>query len=271
MAKIIIKDLHVTVEDEKILNGVNLVINEGEMIALLGPNGHGKSTLLHAIMGNPKYKVIQGNITMDGKDVLSMSVDERSKAGVFLAMQHPSEIAGVNNSDFLKACLNARSDKPVPLFKFYKELDLAYKAMGIPFELATRNLNEGFSGGEKKRNEILQLKVLKPSVALLDEIDSGLDVDAINVVSEVIKEEKNKGMSFLVISHYARLFNLIKPTRCVVLINGEIVVDGGVEIIDKVDKQGYDWIKTELGIKVQKFITKKPTSIGTCITKEVLK
>ena len=209
MKELVIKDLYVSVEDKEILKGVNLTINSKETIALLGPNGHGKSTLLAVLMGNPKCVVTSGSILLDGEDVLSMKVDERAKKGIFLAMQYPSEVPGVVNSDFLKAAINSRREKPIKLFEFYRQLENASKKVNIPMEMANRFLNEGFSGGEKKRNEILQLLLLNPAFAMLDEIDSGLDVDAINVVASVIRELEETDMSFLVVSHYARLYQLI--------------------------------------------------------------
>ena len=272
MKELIIKDLHVSVEDKEILKGVNLTINANETIALLGPNGHGKSTLLAAIMGNPKYKVTQGSITLDGEDVLSMKVDERARKGVFLAMHYPSEVPGVVNADFLKAAINARRENPIKLFEFYRSLESASKKMHISMDMAQRFLNEGFSGGEKKRNEILQMLLFNPDLSMLDEIDSGLDVDALVCVSDAIKECQQKGMSFLVISHYARLYQLIQPTRVAVMINGKIAVEGGKEIIDRIDTQGYEWIKYELGIEIEKEDNSmNKTSIGVCATREATK
>lgn len=270
MAKLIIKDLHVKVRDtdKEILKGVNLELQEGETLALLGPNGHGKSTLLGAIMGNPRFIVTEGSISLDDEDVLALTPDERSKKGFFLAMQNPSEIPGLNSSDFLKAALNARREKPMTLFQFYATMQKAYEEMGIPLEMSNRNLNEGFSGGEKKRNEILQMRLLKPAIAMLDEIDSGLDIDAMNVVAEAVKKEQARGASFLVISHYARLYHLINPTRAVVLVNGKIVVEGGPEIIEKIDSKGYEWIKRELGISIEKDGDEYASaSIGSCAVK----
>ncbi len=270
MSELVIKDLHVSVADGKeILKGINLTLKQGETLALLGPNGHGKSTLLAAIMGNPRYKVTSGSIELDGEDVLSMSVDQRSKAGLFLAMQYPAENPGVNSADFLKASMNAHREKPMKLFEFYNKLKGAYKEMGIPFEMSNRNLNEGFSGGEKKRNEILQMKLLAPKFSMLDEIDSGLDVDAINVVSKAIVDEQKKGCGFLVVSHYARLYDLINPTRVAVIVNGRVVVEGGPEIITKIDTLGYEWIKAELGITVEKELdaSMNTVSIGACATR----
>lgn len=272
MNELVIKNLHVSVEDKEILKGVNLTINPNETLALLGPNGHGKSTLLAAIMGNPKYKVTEGSITLDGEDVLSMSVDERSRKGIFLGMQYPSEVPGVVNSDFLKSAINARREKPIKIYEFYRMMESASKKMNISLDMAQRFLNEGFSGGEKKRNEILQMLLLKPDLAMLDEIDSGLDVDALVCVSEAIKEmQETTNMSFLVISHYARLYSLIKPTRVAVMINGRVVLEGGVEIIDKIDSQGYEWMKYELGIEVAKEDKNmNQVSIGTCATRDAL-
>ena len=272
MKELIIKDLHVSVEDKEILKGVNLTINANETIALLGPNGHGKSTLLAAIMGNPKYKVTQGSITLDGEDVLAMKVDERARKGVFLEMQYQSEVRGVVNADFLKAAINARRENPIKLFEFYRSLESASKKMHISMDMAQRFLNEGFSGGEKKRNEILQMLLFNPDLSMLDEIDSGLDVDALVCVSDAIKECQQKGMSFLVISHYARLYQLIQPTRVAVMINGKIAVEGGKEIIDRIDTQGYEWIKYELGIEIEKEDNSmNKTSIGVCATREATK
>ena len=272
MSVLKITNLHASVEGKEILKGVNLTISEGETVALLGPNGHGKSTLLNVIMGHPKYEVTEGSVFLDDVDVLSLSVDERSKLGLFLGMQLPVEIPGIINSDFLKAAVNVRREKPISTYNFYKLLDSATKELKMPFDLATRSLNEGFSGGEKKRNEILQLELLKPKIAMLDEIDSGLDVDAMQVVADVIKKEQAEGRGFLVISHYARLYDLITPTRAVVMINGRIVLDGGPEIFKRIDQTGYEFIKTELGINIEKEdIEMNKVSIGTCAVKESIK
>ena len=266
-----IRNLHVYVEEKEILKGVNLKVNKGETLALLGPNGHGKSTLLAVIMGNPKYRVTEGEILLDGVNLLDLTIDARSKAGVFLAMQYPSEVPGVVNADFLKAAINAHREKPVKLFEFYRELESASKKMNISMDMAQRYLNEGFSGGEKKRNEILQMLLLKPSIAMLDEIDSGLDVDALVTVSKAIIEMQNSERAFLVVSHYARLYGLINPTRAAVMINGKIALDGGPELIERIDKDGYEWIQYELGISVKKEDTQMNTvSIGTCGVKDAL-
>ena len=272
MSTLTIKNLHAEVDGKEILKGINLTINEGETVAVLGPNGHGKSTLLNVIMGHPRYKVTEGSIYLDDKDLVPMTTDERARAGLFLGMQSPSEVPGVINSDFLRAAVNARKEKPISTYQFYKLLDAAIKEVKMPFDLATRSLNEGFSGGEKKRNEILQLILLEPKIAMLDEIDSGLDVDAIQVVADVIKKEQEKGRGFLVISHYARLFDLIKPTRAIVIVNGRVVIDGDAEVIKRIDTTGYEFIKTEMGIEIAKEEPNMNTvSIGSCAVRESIK
>ena len=272
MSTLVIKNLHAEVDGKEILKGIDLTINEGETVAVLGPNGHGKSTLLNVIMGHPKYHVTQGSIFFDDVDLLKLTTDERAKIGLFLGMQNPSEIPGVINSDFLRAAVNAKSEKPISTYQFYKVLDKATKDLKMPFDLATRSLNEGFSGGEKKRNEILQLMLLQPKIAMLDEIDSGLDVDAIQVVANVIKQEQAKGRGFLVISHYARLFDLIQPTRAIVIVNGKVVIDGDPSNIKRIDQTGYEFIKTELGIEIQKEENNMNTvSIGSCAVRDAIK
>ena len=272
MATLKIENLHVEVEGKEILKGVTVSISEGETVALLGPNGHGKSTLLNVIMGHPRYVITEGKMYLDDVDITTLSTDERAKLGLFLALQNPPEVPGVINSDFLRAAVNARREEHLSTYKFYKLLDSAVKEVKMPFDLATRSLNEGFSGGEKKRNEILQMILLEPKIAMLDEIDSGLDVDAIQIVADVIKKEEEKGRGFLVISHYARLFDLIQPTRAIVMINGRIVLDGGVDLIKRIDQTGYEFIKTELGINIEKEEAKmNDVSIGSCAVRESIK
>lgn len=269
MSKLVIKDLHVSVADKEILKGLDLTIDEGERHALMGPNGNGKSTLLAAIMGNPKYTVTQGSIELDGKDVLSMEVDERSKAGLFIGMQYPSVISGVTNSDFLRSAINARQEKPVSLFKFIKDMDKAIASLEMKPDLAHRFLNDGFSGGEKKRNEIIQMMMLKPSIAMLDEIDSGLDVDALRIVADaIIDSQKETNMGLIIVSHYARFYEYLKPTHAHVLIDGQIVVSGDADLVEKVDSQGYEWIEKEYDIKAVKE-TRKPITLGACGAKKV--
>lgn len=268
MSKLSIKNLHVTTkEGVEILKGVTFDIEENESVALLGPNGHGKSTLLNAIMGSPHYVVTEGEILLDGKNLLEMTVDQRAKCGLFLGMQLPAEVPGVNNSEFLKAALNARNEKPISFYEFYKKINSACEELKIPFEMTQRNLNEGFSGGEKKRNEILQMNILKPSMIMLDEIDSGLDTDAISLVSREIIKAQERGATLLLISHYARLYDLVKPTKTIVLVNGKVALVGGPDIFKRIDQDGYEWIEKELHIKIEKE-QHKVISLGTCATKE---
>lgn len=246
-----IKDLHVQIEDKEILKGVTLTINTNEVHAIMGPNGTGKSTLAAAIMGHPKYEVTSGSVTIDGEDVLAMAVDERARAGLFLAMQYPSEITGVTNSDFLRSGVNARREEgdEISLMKFIREMDSKMNTLEMDEDMATRYLNEGFSGGEKKRNEILQLMMLKPKFAVLDEIDSGLDIDALKVVSKGINEMRGEGFGCLIITHYQRLLDYITPDKVHIIMQGRIVKTGGPELAKKLEEQGYDWIKDELGIE----------------------
>lgn len=250
MATLEIKDLHVEIEGKEILKGVTLTINTNEIHAIMGPNGTGKSTLASAIMGHPKYEVTSGSVTLDGEDVLEMEVDERAKAGLFLAMQYPSEITGVTNADFLRSGINARREEgdEISLMKFIRELDSKMELLEMDEDMATRYLNEGFSGGEKKRNEILQLMMLKPKFAILDEIDSGLDIDALKIVSKGINEMRGEGFGCLIITHYQRLLNYIEPDHVHVMMQGKVVKSGGPELAKKLESQGYDWVKEELGI-----------------------
>lgn len=267
-----IKNLHVEVEGKEILKGVDLTVNENEVHALMGPNGNGKSTLLAAIMGNPKYIVTEGSITYDGKNILEMPVNERSVAGLFLAMQYPQEIPGVTNSDFLRAAMNVRREQPISLFKFIKEMESTIKDLEMKEDLAHRFLNEGFSGGEKKRNEIVQMEMLKPTLSMLDEIDSGLDVDALRIVADALNKMKNEtNMSMIVVSHYERFYQLIKPQFTHVLVNGKIVVEGGEELAEKIDQEGYDWIYQEYNVQpaseAQNNVRTVSTGIGTCVVR----
>ncbi len=265
-----IEDLHVNVEGKEILKGVNLVVNEGETLALFGPNGHGKSTLFLTIMGHPSYVVTSGKIYFKGIDITELPTNERSKLGLFLGMQAPIEVPGVSNTDFLRAAVNARREKPISTVEFYRKLNAAIDEVKMTFDLATRGLNEGFSGGEKKRNEILQMVLLDPELIMLDEIDSGLDIDAITIISDCIKNEQKKGKTLFVISHYARLFEQIMPTRAVVMIDGRIVMEGGTDLVNKIDNEGYEFLRKEYGIDIDK---KEDTpmnqvSIGVCAVKE---
>ncbi len=270
MKELVIKDLHVSVEDKEILSGVSLTVGEGETHALMGPNGNGKSTLLAAIMGNPKYTVTSGSIFYDGKDLLSMPVNERSIAGVFLAMQYPQEIPGVTNSDFLRAAMNVRRESPVSLFSFIKSMEKTIDDLQMKEDLAHRFLNEGFSGGEKKRNEVVQMEMLRPSLAMLDEIDSGLDVDAMHIVASAVnKLQKETNMSMIIVSHYDRFFELIPPSKTHVLVDGKMVLEGDGELAKKIDREGYDWIYQEYGITpAVQSEKKRPVSIGACAVHE---
>ena len=268
-----ISNLHVSVEDKEILKGADLTVHQGEAHALMGPNGNGKSTLLAAIMGDPRYTVTEGSIIYDDKDVLKMPVNERSIAGLFLGMQYPQEIPGVTNSDFLRAAINVRRETPISLFQFIKQLDKTISDLQMNEDLAHRFLNEGFSGGEKKRNEIVQLEMLKPSLAMLDEIDSGLDVDAIKIVADAINSiRKENDMSLIIVSHYERFLELIRPEFTHVLVNGRIVLEGGPDLYERIDKEGYDWIYREYDIEPEKQQKQEKTrvSIGSCAVRESL-
>jgi len=259
MSTLVIKDLHVAIDGKEILKGVNLSLNTNEIHAIMGPNGTGKSTLASAIMGHPKYEVTSGSITLDGKNVLEMEVDERAKAGLFLAMQYPSEISGVTNADFLRSAINARRGEgnEISLMKFIRELDDKMEFLEMPEEMGQRYLNEGFSGGEKKRNEILQLMMLKPKFAILDEIDSGLDIDALKVVSKGINAMRGEGFGCLMITHYQRLLNYITPDHVHIMMQGRVVRSGGPELAEKLEAEGYDWIKKELGIEDTDAVTEE--------------
>ena len=248
MAKLEIKNLHVGIEGKEILKGVDLVVNSGEVHAIMGPNGTGKSTLASALMGHPKYEVTEGEAYLDGVNLLELAVDERARAGLFLAMQYPAEVPGVTNSDFMRQALKATSGKEVGLFEFAIKYEKTVEELKMRPDLAHRYLNEGFSGGERKRNEILQLKVLKPKFAILDEIDSGLDVDALKIVGSNVSDLVNDQFGCILITHYQRILDYIKPTNVHIMIDGKIVLSGGQELIQKIDQNGYEWVKEELGI-----------------------
>lgn len=249
--KLTIRDMKVAIDGKEILKGVNLEVKGGETHAIMGPNGTGKSTLASALMGHPKYEVTSGSVSLDGKDILEMEVDERARAGLFLAMQYPSEVSGVTNSDFLRSAINAKRGEgnEISLMKFIREMDKKMELLEMDPSFATRYLNEGFSGGEKKRNEILQMMMLKPRIAILDEIDSGLDIDALKVVARGVNEMKSPDMGILIITHYQRLLNYIKPDYVHVFMQGQIVKSGGPELAERLEAEGYDWVKEELGIE----------------------
>jgi Fe-S cluster assembly ATP-binding protein len=245
MSVLEIKDLHVSVETDQgttqILRGVNLTINEGEIHAIMGPNGSGKSTLAYTIAGHPKYHVESGTITLDGEDVLAMTVDARARAGLFLAMQYPVEIPGVSVTNFLRTAKTAIDGTAPPIRTWIKDVRESMKNLRMDKSFAERNVNEGFSGGEKKRNEILQLELLKPKFAVLDETDSGLDVDALKIVSEGVNRAKeNTGLGILLITHYTRILRYIKPDFVHVFVDGRIAEQGGPELADRLEDEGYD-------------------------------
>ncbi|HCV1337014.1 TPA: Fe-S cluster assembly ATPase SufC [Staphylococcus aureus] len=243
------KDLHVSIEDKEILKGVNLTINTDEIHAIMGPNGTGKSTLSSAIMGHPSYEVTKGEVLLDGVNILELEVDERAKAGLFLAMQYPSEITGVTNADFMRSAINAKREEgqEINLMQFIKKLDKNMDFLDIDKDMAQRYLNEGFSGGEKKRNEILQLMMLEPKFAILDEIDSGLDIDALKVVSKGINQMRGENFGALMITHYQRLLNYITPDKVHVMYAGKVVKSGGPELAKRLEEEGYEWVKEEFG------------------------
>ena len=245
MSVLQIRDLHVTVETDQgetpILNGIDLTIKTGETHAIMGPNGSGKSTLAYTIAGHPKYTVTQGTITFDREDVLEMSVDERARAGLFLAMQYPVEIPGVTVTNFLRTAKTAIDGEAPSIRQWTKDVKEAMGNLRMDPKFAQRNVNEGFSGGEKKRHEIMQLEVLKPKFAVLDETDSGLDVDALKIVSEGVnraKEATNLGV--LLITHYTRILRYIRPDFVHVIVKGRIVEEGGSELADRLEEEGYD-------------------------------
>jgi len=249
MATLEIRDLHVSVADQagdgrEILRGVDLTVSAGETHAIMGPNGSGKSTLAYAIAGHPKYQVTSGSVTLDGEDALAMSVDARARAGLFLAMQYPVEVPGVSVSNFLRTAVTAVRGEAPKIQAFLGEMRGAMKALQIDPGFAQRNLNEGFSGGEKKRHEILQLEMLAPKIAVLDETDSGLDIDALKVVSEGVNRFRGQpGHGVLLITHYTRILRYVKPDFVHVFVGGRIVEEGGPELADTLESEGYErWV-----------------------------
>ena len=251
MSTLEIKDLHVSIEDKEILKSVNLTLKTGEIHAIMGPNGTGKSTLSAAIMGNPNYEVTQGEILLDGQNILELEVDERARLGLFLAMQYPSEIPGITNAEFMRAAINARreEDDKISVREFLKKLDEKMDLLNMPEEMAERYLNEGFSGGEKKRNEILQLLMLEPSFAILDEIDSGLDIDALKVVAKGVNAMRGDDFGALIITHYQRLLNYITPDVVHIMMDGRVVLTGDADLAKRLEAEGYAGISKELGIE----------------------
>lgn len=264
MATLEIRDLHVSVEKKEIIKGITLEVNKGEVHALMGPNGSGKSTLSFALAGHPKYTVTEGSARFEGQDLLAMPADERARAGLFLAFQYPATVPGITVGNFLRTAVNAHRSAaqkaatpgspaeklgPVSAREFLKILGENMKLLNLPEDFAFRYLNDGFSGGEKKRVEILQLALLRPKIAILDETDSGLDIDAMKTVADGVNRFVGPEMGSLVITHYQRLLNYIKPQIVHILMNGRIVTSGGPELVAKLESKGYDWVRQEFGIE----------------------
>ena len=239
---LVIKDLRVEVEGKEILKGLNLTVDDGMTAALMGPNGSGKSTLANTIMGHPKYIVTSGSIVFNGVDVTQMSADERAKTGLFLSFQYPKEVSGVTISNFLRTAYNAVHDSKIGVLDFQELLADKMKVIGMSSEYLKRYLNEGFSGGEKKKAEILQLLVLDPLFAVLDETDSGLDIDALRVVSEGVNKFKTKNKGVLLITHYKRILEYIKPDKVFIMNDGLVVEEGDGSLVDKLELEGYGWL-----------------------------
>ncbi len=245
-----IKDLHVKAEEKEILKGINLSINKGEIHVIMGPNGSGKTTTANAIFNNPHFTKTSGTITFCNDDITNLKTDEIARKGIFMSFQLPEEIPGISVANFLKTAKSKITNQPVKVFAFKEELKKNMEELSIKPEYIDRSLNVGFSGGEKKKNEILQMKMLEPSLSILDEIDSGLDVDAVRVVSDNVNELKKKNnMSLLIISHYHRLYEYIKADKVVVIADGRIVKEGDASLIDYIDQYGYDQIKKDAGIE----------------------
>jgi Fe-S cluster assembly ATP-binding protein len=245
-----VKDLKVAIEDKTILNGINLEVKPGEVHAIMGPNGSGKSTFANVVAGREEYEVESGSILYKGEDLFEMEVDERALAGIFMAFQYPVEIPGVSTSNFLKSIVNAKREaagqeelNAMHMLKFIRE---KIEMVGMDEKFLRRSLNEGFSGGEKKRSEMLQMALLEPSLAILDETDSGLDIDALRIVSEAVNKLRTKDRSFIIVTHYQRLLNYIEPDYVHVLYNGRIVKSGDKSLAMQLEDKGYDWIKEEV-------------------------
>lgn len=253
MSVLEIKNLHVRIEEKEILKGVNMTINTNEIHAVMGPNGTGKSTLAAAIMGHPAYEVTDGEVLIDGENILELDTDERALAGLFLAVQYPSEIAGITNAEFLRASINARRDEDnkIGVMEFIQKMDEKMALLDMPEEMAERYLNEGFSGGEKKRNEILQLLMIEPTFAILDEIDSGLDIDALQVVSKGVNQMRGENFGALIITHYQRLLNYIEPDVVHIMMDGRVVKSGDANLAKQLEAEGYKGLVEELGLDIE--------------------
>lgn len=241
-----VKDLHVKIEDKEILKGVSLAVDKGEVVAIMGPNGSGKSTLAYALMGHPRYEITKGRIFLNGEDVTEMEADKRAKKGLFLSFQYPQEIAGVSVSNFLRTALNSkRGGNKISVPDFHKLLQEKMSLLKFDRSFALRYLNEGFSGGEKKKAEILQMAVLQPTIGILDETDSGLDIDSLKIVANGINKLKGPNMGILLITHYQRILNYITPDKVHVVVDGKIVKSGGKELALEVEEKGYQEHKAE--------------------------
>ncbi len=246
-----IENLHAEVEGKEILKGLTLEVGKGEIHAIMGPNGSGKSTLANVLMGHPRYEVTEGSVTFEGEDVLELEPDERAKLGMFLAFQYPSEVPGVSVANFLRTAVNSVREQEIPPMEMYKLLQEKMRLMDMDPGFAERYLNEGFSGGEKKRNEILQLLVLQPKLAILDETDSGLDIDALQIVARGVNQMRGPEFSAVVITHYQRILRYIEPDFVHVMLDGRIVTSGGKELAEELESKGYDWVRQEFGAGTQ--------------------
>jgi Fe-S cluster assembly ATP-binding protein len=248
MADLEITNLHVRTEDREILKGVDLSIDRGEIHALMGPNGSGKSTLANTLLGHPSYEVTEGRIVFKGEDITEAEPHERSKAGLFLAFQYPVSIPGVSVANFLRMAINAKREEPIRVKEFGAQLQHAIELLDVDRSFTSRHLNDGFSGGEKKRAEILQMAMLSPDVAILDETDSGLDIDALRTVAEGVQRlHDEQGLGALIITHYQRILHYVKPQFVHILMDGRIVLEGGVELVERLEREGYDQIRQEVG------------------------
>jgi Fe-S cluster assembly ATP-binding protein len=245
-----IHNLHASIDDTDILNGVSLQVKPGEVHGILGPNASGKSTLARVIAGDPTYTVTNGEVQINGENILDLPPDERARMGVFLAFQYPIEVPGLSIGNFLRAAYNAVHDTEMPAMQFYGLLQEKLADLKLSEQWGNRYLNEGFSGGEKKRNEILQMMVLDPSICILDETDSGLDVDALKIVSEGVNRMRGAERSIIIVTHYERLLEYIKPDRCHVMMDGQLVFsEDGIELARKIDEHGYDFVRSKLGVE----------------------
>ena len=246
-----IEDLHVEIDGQEIVKGLDLEVGKGEIHAIMGPNGSGKSTLANVLMGHPRYEVTEGSITFQGEDVFELEPDERAKLGMFLAFQYPSEVPGVSVANFLRTAVNSVREEELSPMEMYRLIQEKMGIMQMDPKFAERYLNEGFSGGEKKRNEILQMLMLDPKLAIMDETDSGLDIDALQVVAKGVNEMKGPEFSAVIITHYQRILRYIEPDRVHVMLDGRLVTSGGKELADDLEEKGYDWVRQEFGAGAQ--------------------